>query len=63
MSTTAIDFVQEHILHQGQQKDESAFEQLKDKQIADAIRHQFKNMTGHELPGSGSGAHHGKDGK
>ncbi|KAG8817302.1 hypothetical protein FRC17_011290 [Serendipita sp. 399] len=34
-----IDFVQEHILHKGDQKHESAFEQAKDRQIADTIRH------------------------
>ncbi|KAG8853721.1 hypothetical protein FRB91_004423, partial [Serendipita sp. 411] len=36
-----IDFVQEHVLHKGDQKNESAFEQAKDNQIADALRGVF----------------------
>ncbi|KAK8197470.1 uncharacterized protein BKA78DRAFT_78882 [Phyllosticta capitalensis] len=44
-----IDFVQEHILKQGPQDDESAFEQRKDKMIADAIRSGYKSSTGHEF--------------
>jgi len=32
---------QEHILKEGPQNNESALEQLKDKQIADAIRKTF----------------------
>ncbi|EAU92197.1 hypothetical protein CC1G_08820 [Coprinopsis cinerea okayama7 len=35
-----VDFVQEKFLGQGPQDNESAFEQMKDKQIADAIRRQ-----------------------
>jgi len=35
---TAIDLFQEHILKEGPQNNESALEQAKDKQIADAIR-------------------------
>ena len=35
----AIDFVQEHILGQGQQKNESWVEQKKDDRIESAIRH------------------------
>ncbi|KAG6846957.1 hypothetical protein H0H93_010884 [Arthromyces matolae] len=58
----AIDFVQEHVLREGQQKSESAIEQLKDKQIANAIRHQFKSVTGKELPSMNLPGH-GKDGK
>ncbi|KAG5735459.1 hypothetical protein E4T56_gene12860 [Termitomyces sp. T112] len=46
----AIDFVQEHVLKEGQQKNESAIEQLKDEQIAHAIRNGFKSVTGKELP-------------
>lgn len=38
--------MQEHVLKEGQQKDESAFEQAKDNQIADVIRAGFKNITG-----------------
>ncbi|KAJ2913849.1 hypothetical protein MD484_g6561, partial [Candolleomyces efflorescens] len=36
-----IDYVQEKFLGQGPQNNESAFEQAKDKQIADAIRKGF----------------------
>ena len=46
----AIDWVQEHVLHQGQQSDESATEQLKDEQISDFIRREYKSATGHEFP-------------
>ena len=33
----------------GSQTNESAIEQLKDDQIANAIRHSFKSVTGNEL--------------
>lgn len=46
MITTAVDFVQEHILKEGQQKNESVVEQVKDKEIANAIRHGFESLTG-----------------
>jgi len=46
----AIDFVQEHVLGAGPQKNESAFEQAKDKQIANMIRDQFQKATGKEFP-------------
>jgi len=46
----AVDLFQQHILKQGNQSDESAIEQLKDEQIAHAIRMSFKSVTGHELP-------------
>ena len=46
----AIDFIQEHILRQGDQSNESALEQMKDEQISDAIRRAYKSVTGHELP-------------
>lgn len=45
-----IDFIQEHVLHQGDQSDESALEQMKDEQISDAIRLAWRETTGHELP-------------
>jgi hypothetical protein len=32
------------------QSNESAIEQLKDEQIANAIRQSFKSVTGHTLP-------------
>jgi len=45
----AVDLFQQYILKQGDQSDESAIEQLKDEQIANAIRHSFKSVTGSEL--------------
>ncbi|KAF7324656.1 Ribokinase [Mycena kentingensis (nom. inval.)] len=45
----AVDFVQEHILHQGQQSNETAMEQATDEQISDAIRRGYKDVTGHEF--------------
>ncbi|KAH7320396.1 hypothetical protein B0J17DRAFT_685574 [Rhizoctonia solani] len=45
-----IDLYQEHVLKQGPQSDESAFEQAKDEQISDAIRAGFKMVTGKEVP-------------
>lgn len=48
----AIDFYQEHVLKQGKQDDESAVEQLKDKQIASVIRHGFESVTGKDLSSS-----------
>jgi len=46
----AVDLFQQYILKQGAQNDESAIEQLKDEQIANAIRVAVKSTTGHELP-------------
>ena len=46
---SAVDFVQEHVLKQGDQKNESAWEQAKDEQISDIIRKTYKNATGHEF--------------
>lgn len=46
----AIDFIQEHILRQGTQSNETALEQMKDEQIGLAIRTAYKQVTGHELP-------------
>lgn len=48
----AIDFFQEHVLRQGPQDNETALEQLKDKKIADSIKHGFKRTTGFDLPGT-----------
>ncbi|KAL1748404.1 hypothetical protein HDZ31DRAFT_23147, partial [Schizophyllum fasciatum] len=45
----AVDFVQAHVLKQGDQKNESAWEQAKDEQISDAIRATYKSATGHEF--------------
>lgn len=50
MILVAVDFIQEHILHQGDQSDESALEQMKDEQISDAIRRAYKAVTGNEVP-------------
>ncbi|KAI0704177.1 hypothetical protein C8T65DRAFT_654113 [Cerioporus squamosus] len=46
----SIDWVQEHLLGQGQQSNESATEQLKDEQISDFVRRQYKSVTGHDFP-------------
>ncbi|RMZ92665.1 hypothetical protein DV736_g123, partial [Chaetothyriales sp. CBS 134916] len=45
-----VDLVQEHILHQGPQDNESAIEQAKDEQISDFIRDKYKSATGSEIP-------------
>ncbi|KAI0634596.1 hypothetical protein C8Q77DRAFT_1157392 [Trametes polyzona] len=45
-----IDWVQEHVLGQGQQSNETASGQFKDEQISDFIRREYKTVTGHELP-------------
>ncbi|KAK2806721.1 hypothetical protein FQN50_005715 [Emmonsiellopsis sp. PD_5] len=50
MLDKGIDYVQEHVLHQGKQDNESAFEQAKDEKIADFIRGQYKSQTGKEFP-------------
>ncbi|CAG8643470.1 15957_t:CDS:2, partial [Acaulospora colombiana] len=42
----AIDMFQEHVMKSGPQNNESAIEQAKDKQIADAIRGGYKQFTG-----------------
>ena len=46
----AIDMVQEKVLGQGDQSNESAVEQAKDEQISDFIRGQYKSTTGSEIP-------------
>ncbi|KAI4599528.1 hypothetical protein KJ359_001974 [Pestalotiopsis sp. 9143b] len=46
----SVDWVQEHVLGQGQQSNESAVEQAKDEQISDYIRGQYKKTTGSDLP-------------
>ncbi|KAJ2986346.1 hypothetical protein NUW58_g2799 [Xylaria curta] len=45
-----VDWVQEHVLGQGDQSNESAVEQAKDERISDFIRDQYKKTTGSELP-------------
>ncbi|KAJ8085211.1 hypothetical protein PM082_004005 [Marasmius tenuissimus] len=46
----AVDWVQENVMKQGPQNNESAAEQMKDEAISDAIRDQYKNMTGKDFP-------------
>ncbi|RMZ82026.1 hypothetical protein DV737_g2295, partial [Chaetothyriales sp. CBS 132003] len=45
-----VDLVQEHVLHQGKQDNESAIEQAKDEQISDFIRDKYKSVTGSDIP-------------
>ncbi|KAK7952916.1 hypothetical protein PG996_013801 [Apiospora saccharicola] len=45
-----VDWVQEHVLGQGQQSNESAAEQAKDEAISDGIRNQYKKATGSDVP-------------
>ncbi|KAI1407695.1 hypothetical protein F5Y13DRAFT_195184 [Hypoxylon sp. FL1857] len=45
-----VDWVQEHVLGQGDQSNESAVEQAKDEQVSDFIRDQYKKTTGSDFP-------------
>ncbi|KAK0749805.1 hypothetical protein B0T18DRAFT_344703 [Schizothecium vesticola] len=45
-----VDWVQENVLGQGPQHNESALEQAKDEQISDMIRGQYKKGTGKDIP-------------
>ncbi|KAB5588321.1 hypothetical protein CTheo_8237 [Ceratobasidium theobromae] len=45
-----VDLYQEHVLKEGPQDNENAFEQAKDEQISDAIRSGFKMVTGKDIP-------------
>jgi hypothetical protein len=45
-----VDWVQEHVLGEGPQDNESALEQAKDEQISDFIRSQYKTATGKDFP-------------
>ncbi|KAK3315894.1 hypothetical protein B0H66DRAFT_498938 [Apodospora peruviana] len=45
-----VDWVQENVLKQGPQDNESAIEQAKDEQISDFVRSQYKGMTGKDVP-------------
>lgn len=49
-NTSGIDLIQQHVLKQGDQSNESAVEQATDEQISDFIRGQYKNATGKEFP-------------
>jgi len=46
-----VDLVQERVLGQGPQDNESAIEQAKDEQISDYIRGSYKSVTGSNFPG------------
>ncbi|KAK3987570.1 hypothetical protein QBC44DRAFT_117812 [Cladorrhinum sp. PSN332] len=50
MLDKGIDMIQEKIFKQGDQSNESAQEQAKDKMIADAIRTGYKMTVGKEFP-------------
>jgi hypothetical protein len=45
----AIDFVQEKVMGQGQQSNETAAEQAKDEAVSDYIRDKYKETTGQEF--------------
>ncbi|KAI1171728.1 hypothetical protein F4777DRAFT_582606 [Nemania sp. FL0916] len=45
-----VDWVQENVLGQGDQSNESAAEQAKDEQISDFIRDQYKKTSGTDFP-------------
>ncbi|KAK7959012.1 uncharacterized protein PG986_003866 [Apiospora aurea] len=45
-----VDWVQEHVMGQGPQDNESAAEQAKDEAISDGIRSQYKKATGNDVP-------------
>ncbi|KAL8741861.1 MAG: hypothetical protein Q9190_005585 [Brigantiaea leucoxantha] len=45
-----IDYVQENVMGQGPQNNESAVEQAKDEQISDFIRSKYKSTTGSDMP-------------
>lgn len=42
--------MQEKVLGQGPQDNESAVEQAKDEQISDFLRGQYKGVTGKDVP-------------
>jgi len=45
-----VDLVQEKVLGQGPQDNESAMEQAKDEQISDFVRRGYKSATGKDVP-------------
>ncbi|KAK1229326.1 hypothetical protein PQX77_007615 [Marasmius sp. AFHP31] len=51
LRTHKIISIREHVLRQGQQDNESHFEQWKDDRIAGTIRSQYEKAIGHEFPG------------
>jgi len=50
LSLSGIDYVQENVLGQGPQDNESAIEQAKDEQIANFVRDKYKSTTGSDFP-------------
>ncbi|KAL9112404.1 MAG: hypothetical protein Q9227_003246 [Pyrenula ochraceoflavens] len=50
MLDKGIDMVQEKVLGQGPQDNETAVEQAKDEAISDFIRDKYKSATGSEVP-------------
>lgn len=50
LSELGVDLVQEKVLGQGPQNNESAIEQAKDEQISDFIRDKYKSTTGNDFP-------------
>ncbi|ETN38836.1 uncharacterized protein HMPREF1541_06876 [Cyphellophora europaea CBS 101466] len=50
MLDKGIDYVQENVLGQGPQDNESAIEQAKDEQIANFVRDKYKSTTGSDFP-------------
>lgn len=49
-TTPSIDWVQENVMGEGKQNNESAFEQAKDEQISDYIRGKYESTTGTDMP-------------
>ncbi|GMK56638.1 hypothetical protein CspeluHIS016_0304780 [Cutaneotrichosporon spelunceum] len=45
-----VDLVQQHILGEGPQDNETAAEQMKDEVISDMIRDKYKGVTGKDFP-------------
>ncbi|KAL7938347.1 hypothetical protein V8C35DRAFT_150142 [Trichoderma chlorosporum] len=50
MLDKAVDLVQEYVLGQGDQSNESAAEQAKDEAISDYVRDKYKDTTGSDFP-------------
>ncbi|KAH8912115.1 hypothetical protein BR93DRAFT_963314 [Coniochaeta sp. PMI_546] len=55
-----VDWVQQNVLGQGPQDNESAIEQAKDEQISDYIRGAYKNATGSDIPIKDKERHYGQ---
>jgi len=50
LADSGVDLVQEKVLGQGPQDNESAMEQAKDEQISDFVRRGYKGATGKDVP-------------